>query len=240
MKMNPTDILKILDEAAEVYNFPMLDNIYVKLAASRMSLYRSERDWGMVIEIFGSTPKSRLPDTHIYTYASSLINRDKPEHYVSQEAYQTYLATNPHNESRFIYPIEEGAWLELESQTVTTEARQLHLRNQLVKLPNREQYTVNGIPLTGESPTVFELCRFLAAQYRNLVLATKEERCISLPANMTMILHLEEWYHPDLADDQLPSDTQTFQQLAQVLATGDPSLYKPTEKPNTHWRNWQI
>ena len=45
-------------------------------------------------------------------------------------------------------------------------------------------------------------------------------------------------HHPDLADDGLPSHTETFRQLAAVLCTGDPARYAPTEPPNTHWRHW--
>ena len=39
-------------------------------------------------------------------------------------------------------------------------------------------------------------------------------------------------------DDNRPSSYETWQLLAKVIATGDPSLYKPTLKPNSHWKNW--
>ncbi|HTJ11793.1 MAG TPA: hypothetical protein VL547_07200 [Dinghuibacter sp.] len=35
-----------------------------------------------------------------------------------------------------------------------------------------------------------------------------------------------------------PSSYETWQQIAEVLATGDTSRYKPTLEPNTHWRYW--
>ena len=35
-----------------------------------------------------------------------------------------------------------------------------------------------------------------------------------------------------------PSSYETWQQLAQVLATGDVRYYRPTLPPNTHWSNW--
>ena len=35
-----------------------------------------------------------------------------------------------------------------------------------------------------------------------------------------------------------PSSYETWQQLAQVLATGDARYYQPTLLPNTHWSNW--
>jgi len=56
--------------------------------------------------------------------------------------------------------------------------------------------------------------------------------------DLPAILQLDEWRHPDLADDERPSHTETFRQLAAVLCTGDPAHYAPTEPPNTHWRHW--
>ena len=35
-----------------------------------------------------------------------------------------------------------------------------------------------------------------------------------------------------------PSGYETWQQIADVIVTGDPSLYKPTLQPNSHWSNW--
>ncbi|MDO7883849.1 hypothetical protein Q5H89_00635 [Hymenobacter sp. CA2-7] len=44
--------------------------------------------------------------------------------------------------------------------------------------------------------------------------------------------NLEAW------EQHRPSSYETWPQLAQVLATGDVSYYRPTLPPNTHWRNW--
>jgi hypothetical protein len=48
----------------------------------------------------------------------------------------------------------------------------------------------------------FELCRFLADIAREQVLATPEERRISVLPEMEQILQLEEWHHPNVVDDQ--------------------------------------
>ena len=86
---------------------------------------------------------------------------------------------------------------------------------------------------------VFELCRFLADVARDSVLATANERRVSVLPDMTQILQLEEWHHPNVVDDDdRPSGSETFQQLAQVLATGNLEFYRPSRPPNTHWRNW--
>lgn len=57
--------------------------------------------------------------------------------------------------------------------------------------------------------------------------------------SMDLILQLNEWNHPDVVDDsERPSGSETFQQLARVLVTGDKSKYAPTNPSNTHWSNW--
>jgi hypothetical protein len=56
-------ILAVLDRSCNAFTFPMLDNEYVYLAATRLSLYRTAAVWAMVIEVFGFSPRAGLPDT---------------------------------------------------------------------------------------------------------------------------------------------------------------------------------
>lgn len=240
MMFDPQSILSILDRCCDNFTFPMLDNGYVYPAATRLSLYRSESDWAMVIEVFGFSSRSGVPDTHIHTFASRLHDRDMPDKYVNREAYDRYLANNSHNDSRFVFPVDEGPWQDSEdSEVVSEDASKVVVRCKPVTLPSIEEYARHGIELE-EPPRifVFELCRFLADVARDDVLATPQEQRVSVLPEMKQILQLEEWNHPDIVADERPSGSETFQQLAQVLATGDISLYRPTRSPNTHWRNW--
>ncbi len=65
MSFDPAHILAILDACAESSTFPMLDNGYVYLSATRLSLHRSMANWAIVIEVFGFSPRAGLPDLHI-------------------------------------------------------------------------------------------------------------------------------------------------------------------------------
>jgi hypothetical protein len=239
MHSHAEDILAILDACCDSFAFPMLDNGYIYLAATRLSLYRSTTDWAMVIEVFGFSPRVGLPDTCIHTFASQLRDRDPPEKYVNQEAYERYLANNPHNDSRSVYPIDEAAWQDPNNgELVAENAQVVVVRKQPITLPHLSEYPRHGIELEA-SPRVhvFELCRFLADVARERVLATEEQRISVLP-DMEAVLQLDEWHHPNLVEDERPSRSESFQQLAQVLATGDVWLYRPSQQPNTHWRNW--
>ena len=113
------------------------------------------------------------------------------------------------------------------------------MRGQALPLPSIDRYLQFGIEL--EQPPqiqVFELCRLLAAIAREQVLATPQERSISLSPEMVQILQIEEWHHPNVVDGEQPSESEAFQQFAQVLASGEASLYRPSRQSNTHWRNW--
>jgi hypothetical protein len=230
----------VLDRCCETYTFPMLDNGYVYLAATRLSLFRLAADWAMVIEVFGFSPRAGLPDTCIYTLASRLEDRDPPESYVSREAYENYLDRNPNNDQRFVFPLAEGQWQDQDDgELLAEDAGEVVLRGAALPLPPLADYARHGIVL--EQPPrvrVFELCRYLAGISREQVLATPQERRISVRPDMTQILQLEEWHHPDLVNGERPSGSETFQQLARVLSTGDVAHYRPSRPPNTHWSHW--
>ena len=235
------DILTILDRCCENFTFPMLDNGYVYLAATRLSSFRSTADWALVIEVFGFSPRAGLPDTHISTFASRLHDRKPVDDFVTPEAHRQYLENNPHNESRFIHPIDEGPWQDSEDlEVVANGASKVMIRGKPVPLPTPQQYREHAIDLE-QSPNVFvyEACRYFAAIQREFIFGTQTERRANVPPELNQILQLEEWNHPDVVDGiSRPSGSETFQQLAAVLSSGDAQLYSPTMLPNTHWQNW--
>lgn len=239
MKWTTDQILAVLDQCCDNFTFPMLDNGYVYLSASRMSAFWSPSNWAIVIEIFGFSPRSGLPDTQLYVFGSRIINRKQREDFSTQDAYENFLKMNPNNESHFIYPIEEGFWIDPENSDMVAEGPSpLILRGKAWNVPTYTAFSRYGVDLE-EPPRiqVFELCRVLAATNREDVLATPEERKFMIPDDLKQVLQLEEWNHPDVVEERPPAH-ETFQQLANVLVTGDPASYKPTLPANTHWKNW--
>lgn len=238
MQHDARQILRILDDCAEKASFPMLDNGYAYLAATRLSLFRSDSDWAMVFEVFGHSPRSGAPDLMVQTIASRLHDRDEPSRYRTKEAYRRYLEANPHSDSRFFFRVD-GEFQEDEYyEHVSPKASTVVVRGVTLPLPPLAAYAAHGIEIE-QAPRVqvFELCRLLAAMHRELVLATATERKVSVLPEMRTLLVLDAWRHPDLAGGETPSGLVTFQSLAEVLANGDASVYTP-EEPNTHWRHW--
>jgi hypothetical protein len=235
-----SEILNILDTCARDFFFPMLDNGYIYLAATRLSLFRSQADWAMTIEVFGYSPRAGLPDTMIYTFGSRVLRQRSQVDFVTPDAFATYVRVHPHDESVMVFPIEPGEWQDPEDdELVAVDKNRVVLRGETLSMPERAEYSRYGITLTSPSHVhVFELSRFLAALRREQVLATPQERRVCVPDELQPILQLEEWHHPDLGRGAAPSSVETFQQLADVLVSGEPSRLRPTSRANTHWQNW--
>jgi hypothetical protein len=81
------DILSVIDKSATDFQFPMLDNGYIYLATSRLSLYGSAEGWAVVIETFGFSPRAGHPDLSVTTISNNLQNRNQSSDYVSPEAF---------------------------------------------------------------------------------------------------------------------------------------------------------
>lgn len=234
------EILEVLDRTAELFDFPMLDNGYIYLAAIRLSLFRSSDDWALVIERFGYSPRAYLPSIDVMTFASRLHDRPPPAKGSTIEHQRQWQSLRPSNEFVSFYPLADGDWIDVEdSESVAGDAAQIVVRDTPRALPALDEYLRHGIAL--EDPDrvrVFELCRYLAAVARGDVLARPDERRVNVIPELPQLLMLDEWHHPDLVSDERPSESETFRQLAEVIETGDATRYRPTREPNTHWKYW--
>ena len=238
---SPDEILAALDQGARDFTFPMLDNGYVYLAASRLSILSSADDWALVFEVFGFSPRTGIPDLQVAAFTSRPVHRETAADWISEEAYRDFLRHNANLCQTFCYPIEDEDWIDSDDgEHVSSMASTLLLRGEVTPLPSPDDYAAAGIILQEPPrPLVFELSRALAYQRREAVLATAAERRAGLQPDLEQVLLLEDWHHPDVVDPEaLPSGTETFRQLALVAATGDPSHYRTGEASNIHWSNW--
>ncbi|MDQ2800943.1 MAG: hypothetical protein M3Y13_15025, partial [Armatimonadota bacterium] len=67
------EILSQLDACAADFTFPMLDNGYVYLADVRLSAYRTERYWALIIEVLGSEYRAGGVFNTLYHYGNCFV-----------------------------------------------------------------------------------------------------------------------------------------------------------------------
>lgn len=238
-KATATEILAILDACARSFTFPMLDNGYVYLAATRLAAYADANDWALTIEVFGYSPREGAPATTIYTFGSRLRGRKTAADFVNADALANYLTSHPNDEFAQVCPVDD-AWCDPEGEGVSADATHVAVRGVRVALPSVDEYAHYDIELINRDQIeVYEVCRWLAATQREHIVATEAERRAHVPAELPQILLLDEWNHPDVCNkDCLPSTSPTFVSIANALVAADGNRYQATLPPNTHWRNW--
>ncbi|WP_276479816.1 DUF7003 family protein [Paraflavitalea pollutisoli] len=225
------DILQQLDMCADEFQFPMFDNGYVYLVDSRLSAYRNEKEWALLIEVVGYSYRGGGHDgitncLHVYGNCLPFGPGTRNENFL-------YLTADS----------EEGETFDEEyEQALNPTTNSMQLREQKITIPHDiDYYKSAGVDL--ENPpkvNIWEFLRGINLGYKEQFLATEKEIRQRIPADLPRVLLLDEWFHPDLASEEKPGNHRTFQMIAQVLETGNPRLYQPTEQPNNHWKNWPL
>jgi hypothetical protein len=120
------------------------------------------------------------------------------------------------------------------------KATNIKVRDKLIPIQfDKDYYLKKGIELEFENKiTPWEFLRGLIPEQSNLFWLTRKEISKKIPLNLPEFMTLTNWHHPNLALDEKPSEMETFQQLADVIVTGDKTLYNTKETSNTHWSNW--
>lgn len=77
----------------------------------------------------------------------------------------------------------------------------------------------------------------LAEKYKESLLASQAEIRRFIPPGFKHLLSIDEWDYP-VAYEMLPSQTEAFPRIADVLVAKDSSIWKPVKEPNTHWAYW--
>lgn len=225
------DILAQLDQCAKEFTFPMLDNGYIYLADTKLSAYRDDKRWALIIEVVGYFYKQGGHDgidncLHIFGNVLDYEPGTNNNNFL-------YITDNSKEGETFCDNDEEGTYLNPNIKTMLLRNKEINITNEI------NFYTSKGIELE-EPPKIlpWEFLRGIVPDNRANFFATELEIRERIPKDLPLILQLNEWHHNDLAKGEKPSDNETFIMLAKVLETGDVKHYTPTKKPNTHWKNW--
>lgn len=221
------EIIPLLDEYAENYNFPILNSVDIDLAGIRLTAYRSSEEWLVAfeeIEVF----RRRIFAKAVFAYGNKLVKSGV------QESDDIILAVSPGS------PLWDDAG-NFQLDPSDFRIRVGHDGEEYHFVPSLQEYRRAGIDLDGQEDDAVKILRFLVNEIPAKLYATDDRllRVCGRGEPLRRFLRLEGWQHPDIADDELPSDSPCFQSLANALVTGDPAAYEcDPEQWNTHWSAW--
>ena len=215
------DILNCFDKAAANLDFPGFNGINIDMVTARLTGFRNDTDWALTIEEIVSWYglNGVEPVLMISAFGSRIF---------INEPFVTYFPVK--------YPSGE---LE-EDDSEIPESIPVMIRE--------EQFIVNSDEIE-RNPHLsdyidFDLMIHLVNKYRQKILATQTELREIVPQELSQIIQLDNWHHPDVynpsSEFYIPSKTKSMQMIAEVLISGKPELYQPCEENNVDWRKWII
>lgn len=247
MQYTKGDILKEFDSNGGKENpykfFLTLEDAYLNVSSNKIHLYADKNRWAVVFEVNGYHNRQySIIKTHNY-FGNCLTNLDKAgldNMYTFNSKYFTLCSENDLMQ----------IWKDFEE--VSDTAKTIKIRNSNIRIEHDLKiYKTNKIPWqkydsTKTSIDIPSMTRMLNFQHPEIFNSTDEELRTCIPKDLPKLMTITEWYHKDCMQVRgfensipLPSSIETFQLIAEVLATRDTTKYKPTLKPNSHWSNWK-
>ena len=203
------EVLAQLDQAPIDFQFPDLSHGYYYAVDARLRALGDAETWALVVEAVGYNPRAGNLIDVIHTFGNCL----------------TSGAPGYENED-FHYRIDKMDDVESRDDPETyVGAATVVVRGHAIRV---------DAPKGEELPSTF---RRLVPAHRDLLFGDHAEVRRRLPADLPQLLQLEEWNQPDLFET-VPSQSETYQLIAVVLESLDPTRYRPTLAPNTRWSNW--
>jgi hypothetical protein len=260
------EILRCLDlkedNGFDYVFFPDFDNAYSYHVDQRLTAYGNRTRWVLVIEQVAVNPRGRGIETTLYFHGNAVVLPPQPG-WGDRPVKSLYLIEDGANGPVF----DLGDWvadgvshvrIRGEAVPVRSDKEYYRARGIEVQVVSdadvaafaravrgkvSEDLLQRRLDLLRERVGVYRLetwhvARGLVPEYRELLLATEEERREGVPEDLPRLLQIDEWRHPRFTDAEVPSRTESFPRIAEVLATGDARAWRPAEKPNTHWKNW--
>ena len=260
MSFAETDILRQLDLAHSgtpseyyptvrsqdiKYNFFLdLEEGYCKIASSRVHLYADSTKWAIVFETAGY--QTRGFDAEIsLKYVGNCIDYpvDKfPErNYISNDS--RIILIDPDEFKR----VENKEGAEMETfELIGHNTQSIKVRDVMIPFESDPKvYEQVGVKIRDFSNPKkligFEdLIRYFNETKPSLISATETDIKKHIPSDLPKLMTINEFHFvSQYADDEPPSQQETFQLIAKVLVTNDTTFWKPTLKANNHWTNWE-
>jgi len=205
-----TSILEALDALAKSFEFPGFNNMNYDTADARLHCYRDGDRWALVVEELVDWPAA----DGLMTLAFAMGDiADEALH--TRSSIETVLEDLEDPDSVPETIVLRGASVAVDRDALAAAC---------------EEHEIE--------PTLALLLQLMAS-HRDALFYTEAELDERVAKGLKKVMKLDEWAHPDVYGGPKPSASEAFQQLAEVLASGDVGKYAPTEAPNNRdWKTW--
>lgn len=224
------EILEQLNSCADEFTFPMLDNGYVYLIDSRMTIFSSDVYWGITIEIIGFSPRGgghNGINNAVHTFGNypgcipGLQNEnffyftdDAPDQRAFDETYGFYINSN--------------------AKSILIDGIEYDL------IHEKQKYWDADISINEGNPIgIQDYLRLIWPQIPTKPFLSTEKLLQITHHHLENRFQFDNWWHPDLIEGELPSETETFVKIAHAIASDNfTELSNLSHKSNNNWRNW--
>ena len=209
---------------------PDLEHGYFNTSGNRITLFGDKERWAFVFEKTGYDDRAGWIILETLSFGNCLINRggSAPLGEFEGNLQFFYLVATDVVCDRF--------------ETVDPSAQIITIRNKPLAIEHDpEVYLKKDITLgNGEDIGIVSLTRFLDENNPEIFRATEDELRTMIPDDLPEIMVIDEWHHKSVydSDGRNMINQETYQLIAEVLASLDASKWQPKLKPNNNWRNW--
>lgn len=218
-----------LDKHASEFNFPVLDNAYMEMAAARMTAFRGGDQWVIAFEVLGYSTNEGAFVNDLYAFGSSLGK----EGFISSTSVMSQSPNDP-----MIDPLTEAWIADWEKWSIVVKGRAYQF------CPSHDEYKSQGLEVasTGGPGSLAEnqVMRFFISKETARELFMEEpdlRRELNLSSEMTIFVQTEDWQHPDVAGEEKPSENISIRSLLMALNHNSPGDFS-RGRPNTNWKSW--
>jgi hypothetical protein len=241
----PTDDYPKGNKGDIKYNFFLdLEHGYCETAGSRIHLYADKNRWAIIFEKSGYQNRGDRAEIEL-DYIGNCIDypvTTYPERSYITNANNIILITSDEYER---VRNQEGSEME-QFELISPTATEITIHGQKVSINNdKKKYASLKLPTRDfDNPKKLlsygDIIRFIADTNPSIINATDKEIRQHIPKDIPKIFSLDYFHFQSLYKKSIaPSEQETYQLIAKVLANQDSTLWRPKLKPNNHWSNWE-
>jgi hypothetical protein len=233
-------ILSLLDQSYIKCDFPFLSTFYQwAYGKIRCYVYLSEDEWLIVFDMLAYYPNQMNFDNAIYAYGNKLGKNGFQDNQWTVKIPKDFYKRV--NEYGLRVPEDDIDWIPSRNQFC------VRLNGKKVSFSiSDSEYQSAGIDLnqalSGDKyvDNAIFMLRYLVDYIPAGELFYPEEflfMCMGKEPNLSLLLKLDDWIHPGMDGIDLPSQSESFKQIADAIIQRDSSIYN-LQHGNTHWKNW--